>query len=92
MINKKHAFYALDWRAFEGARLSGISYLIRGKYSGTITDPAALRTFYTRVFYGKEITQKALKGKGPWWITRFRREARQAEQRRMGPDHLRPEA
>jgi hypothetical protein len=32
---------------------SGISYLLSSGRSGTITDPRALRIFYTRLFYAK---------------------------------------
>jgi len=42
---------ALDWRAFDGARASGISYLLADGRTGEIIDPTALRMFYTRIFY-----------------------------------------
>ena len=60
---------ALDWRAFDGARASGISYLLADGRSGEIIDPTALRCFYTRIYYnlGKAATgvnRKAMIGQG----------------------------
>jgi hypothetical protein len=49
---------ALDWRSLEGARASGISFLLANGESGEIIDPSALRTFYTRVFYADQIKSK----------------------------------
>jgi hypothetical protein len=50
-MSKYHPM-GIDWRCLDGARASGISYLIGAK-SGDITDPGALRTFYTRLYYAK---------------------------------------
>jgi hypothetical protein len=44
---------APDWRVYDGARASGISYLLAKGQSGEIIDPIILRTFYTRIFYAK---------------------------------------
>jgi hypothetical protein len=48
---------ALDWRALEGARASGISFRLANGQSGEIIDPSALRTFYTRIYYAKNKNQ-----------------------------------
>jgi hypothetical protein len=57
---------ALDWRALEGARASGISYRLANGQEGEIIDPHALRTFYTRVFYADQIKKRpAFKRQAP---------------------------
>lgn len=39
-------------------RPSGISYLLPDGRAGTITDPAALRTFYQRIYNHEAITKE----------------------------------
>lgn len=46
----------VDFRIFHGARASGVSFLLANGKSGDIIDPAALRTFYTRLFYAETIS------------------------------------
>jgi hypothetical protein len=63
-VEKSIAFVQmLDWRALSSgeARASGISYRLANRKEGTITDPAALRTFYYRIFYGQKINQETEK-------------------------------
>jgi hypothetical protein len=46
---------AIDFRAFDGARASGISFRLANGRSGEIVDPTHLRMFYTRLFYADQI-------------------------------------
>jgi hypothetical protein len=41
--------------------MTGISYLLSNGKNGTITDPRALRAFYTRLFYARLFHGKAPK-------------------------------
>jgi hypothetical protein len=57
----------MDWRAFScnEARASGISYLLPGGKSGTITDPIALRTFYNRIYANQTQGQGQARRRAP---------------------------
>jgi hypothetical protein len=65
---KKHALegWGLDWRALSTkARASGISYLLSSGKTGEITDPWALRVFYTRLYLCHQNIQKKAMTDGP---------------------------
>lgn len=53
----KYVRSAIDFRAIDGARASGISFLLANGKSGDIIDPAALRIFYTRIYYADQKKQ-----------------------------------